>query len=74
MARKKVRYTVSDGKMMLVLEPAEDGGFIVTSPLDPQLITQAEALEEAFENAYDAAALLKETRSLLSKKGSTTRM
>jgi antitoxin HicB len=65
MAKKKVRYTVSDGKMMLVLEPAEEGGFIVTSPLDPELITQADTLEEAFEMAYDAAALLKETRKEL---------
>jgi predicted RNase H-like HicB family nuclease len=62
MARKKTRYTVSDGKMVLVLEPAEEGGFAVTSPLDPGLITQAETLEEAFEMAYDAAALLKVVR------------
>jgi hypothetical protein len=30
------RYTVSDGKMVLCLEPAEEGGYVVTSPLDPE--------------------------------------
>jgi predicted RNase H-like HicB family nuclease len=68
MARKKTRYTVSDGKMVLVLEPAEEGGFAVTSPLDPGLITQAETLEEAFEMAYDAAAGLKAARRMLHRR------
>src|SRR5437879_4596867 len=31
----KKRYTVSNGKMVLHLQPAEEGGYIVTSPLDP---------------------------------------
>ena len=35
-------YTVSDGTLMPVLEPAEEGGYCVTSPLDPQLVTQAD--------------------------------
>jgi hypothetical protein len=37
------RYTVSDGKLMLNLEEAEEGGYIVTSPIDPELITEAES-------------------------------
>ena len=41
-------YTVSDGDLVLFLWPAEEGGYNVTSPLDPALITQAESLEEAF--------------------------
>ena len=41
-------YTVSDGELVLVLWPAEEGGYNVTSPLDPALITQAESVEEAF--------------------------
>lgn len=45
------RYTVSDGKVVLNLESAEEGGYVVTSPLDPELITQAETIEEAFANA-----------------------
>ena len=56
-------YTVSDGTLMLTLEVAEEGGYCVTSPLDPQLNTQAETLEEAFENAYDAQELLIQVRA-----------
>jgi hypothetical protein len=33
------RYTVSDGKLVLHLEAAEEGGYVVTSSLDPELIT-----------------------------------
>jgi antitoxin HicB len=59
------RYAVSDGKMLLNLEEAEEGGYIVTSPLDPELITQAETIAEAFANARDAAKALKQSRSQL---------
>jgi antitoxin HicB len=55
-------YTVSDGKLVLKLELAEEGGYVVTSPLDPELITQAESVEEAFANARDAAQALKQSR------------
>jgi antitoxin HicB len=51
-------YTVSDGELVLFLWPAEEGGYNVSSPLDPALITQAETLEEAFEMARDAMELL----------------
>jgi hypothetical protein len=57
------RYTVSDGKLMLYLSPAEEGGYNVTSPLDPALITQAETVEEAFEMAYDAQKSLRLARA-----------
>lgn len=67
MSAKKT-YTVCDGKMTLILEPAEEGGFIVTSPLDPSLITEAETVEEAFEMAYDAAQALKASRTKLLKR------
>jgi predicted RNase H-like HicB family nuclease len=56
------RYTASDGKLVLNLEAAEDGGYIVTSPLDPELITEAETIEEAFANARDASQALKQAR------------
>ncbi len=55
-------YTVSDGELVLFLWPAEEGGYDVTSPLDPALITQAETVEESFVNARDAWELLKSTR------------
>jgi predicted RNase H-like HicB family nuclease len=62
MSKKKAHYTVSDGKLVLTLEPAEEGGYLVTSPLDPQLVTEADTLEEAFENAADALQALRESR------------
>jgi antitoxin HicB len=61
------RYTVSDGKMVLNLEVAEEGGYVVTSPLDPELITQAETVEEAFANARGAAQALKQARTKLGR-------
>ncbi|MGA7502300.1 MAG: type II toxin-antitoxin system HicB family antitoxin [Isosphaeraceae bacterium] len=62
------KYTVSDGKLVLNLEEAEEGGYIVTSPLDPELITEAETLEEAFANARDAAKALKQSRARLMRQ------
>ncbi len=62
------RYTVSDGKLVLNLEEAEEGGYIVTSPLDPELITQGETIEEAFANARDAARALKQSRARLMRR------
>jgi antitoxin HicB len=70
MAKKPTRYTVSDGKLVLTLEPADEGGYTVTSPLDPGLITEGETLEEAFEMARDAAAMLKAARAKLRQVGS----
>ena len=62
------QYTVSDGKVVLTLQEAKEGGYIVTSPLDPQLITEAETVKEAFENARDALAALAASRRKLIKK------
>ena len=56
---------MSDGKLVLNLEEAEEGGFVVTSPLDPELITQAETIKEAFANARDAARALRRSRRKL---------
>ena len=61
-------YTVSDGELVLFLWPAEEGGYDVTSPLDPALITQAETVEEAFVMARDAWALLKSSRTKISQE------
>lgn len=63
-----VFHSVSDGKMVLHLEPAEDGGYIVTPPLDPELVTEAETVEESFEMARDAAQALKLARTKLRRK------
>ena len=48
------RYAVSDGKMVLTLEEAPEGGYVVTLPMEPALITEAETVAEAFEMARDA--------------------
>lgn len=58
MAKKATDFTVTDGKLVLRLEPADEGGYVVTSPFNPDILTQAETLEEAFENARDVIALL----------------
>jgi antitoxin HicB len=62
------QYTVSDAKLVLTLQEADEGGYVVTSPLDPQLITEAETVREAFENARDALAALVTSRRKLIKK------
>ena len=62
------RYTISDGKLVLYLQDAEEGGYVVTAPLDPELITEAETVEEAFRNAYDAAKSRRQSRRKLIRK------
>ncbi len=59
---------MSDGKIVLILQEAEEGGYVVTSPLDPQLITEAETVKEAFENARDALAALVASRRKLIRR------
>jgi hypothetical protein len=56
--------------MVLVLRQAEGGWYAVTSPLDPQLNTQARTIEEAFFMAYDAQKCLKESRAKLARERS----
>ena len=64
----KKRYTVTDGKLVLRLQEAEEGGFIVTSPLDPELVTEADTVAEAFTNARDALKGLRQSRRKLLKR------
>jgi predicted RNase H-like HicB family nuclease len=59
------RYTVSDGKLVLTLEEAEEGGFVVTSPLDQELVTEGKTVAECFEMARDAMKALKASRAKL---------
>ncbi len=58
-------YTVSDGDLVLLLQEAEEGGYVVTPPLDPQLVTEAETISEAFVMARDAMKSLQESRAKL---------
>jgi predicted RNase H-like HicB family nuclease len=64
-------YTVSDGELVLTLEalPEEDGsGYGVTSPLEPQLVTEAKTFEEAFEIARDAIQALRDSRQRYARR------
>jgi antitoxin HicB len=63
--RQSQRFTVSDGQMVLTLERADEGGYLVTSPFDPELVTEAETIEEAFDMARDAADGLRKVRAKL---------
>ena len=65
---KKNSFTVSNGDLVLQLESAEEGGYIVTSPFEPELITEAESLEDAFAMAKDAIKALRASRAKLHRK------
>jgi antitoxin HicB len=66
--KKKTDFTVSDGDLVLHLEIAEEGRYIVTSPFEPELITEAESLEDAFDMARDAIKALRAARAKLHRK------
>ena len=46
----------------VVLEPAEEGGFVVTVPALPELGTQGDTHDEAMANAREAIELVLEDR------------
>ena len=41
-------------RLPLVFTPQPEGGFTVTSPVLPELITEGDSLEDAFANVSDA--------------------
>ena len=47
-------------KIPLVLDPQPEGGYTVTCPLLPELITEGESVAEAVSNAEDAFAAVVE--------------
>lgn len=47
-------------KLPLVLEPQPEGGYTVTCPLLPELITEGDTVKDALENANDALAAIVE--------------
>jgi antitoxin HicB len=54
-------------KLPLVLEPQPEGGFTVTCPLLPELITEGDTVESALENVSDALAAVIEAYQDLGK-------
>ncbi|VXD21261.1 type II toxin-antitoxin system HicB family antitoxin [Planktothrix paucivesiculata] len=45
-------------KLPLILEPQPEGGYTITCPLLPNLITEADTLEEVIPNVSDALQVL----------------
>ena len=43
-------------RLLLHLDPQPEGGFTVTSPLFPELITEGETIDEVLVNVRDALA------------------
>jgi antitoxin HicB len=43
-------------KIPLVFSPQPEGGFTVTSPLLPELVTEGDTFDEAMSNVQDALA------------------
>lgn len=48
-------------KIPLVFSPQPEGGYTVTSPLLPELITEGDTFDEAMANVQDALAAVIET-------------
>ena len=47
-----------DYKVPLLLTPQPEGGYTVTSPLLPELVTEGDSLSEALDNVKDALAAI----------------
>lgn len=45
-------------KLPLILEPQSEGGYTITCPLLPNLITEADTLEDVIPNISDALSAL----------------
>ena len=45
-------------KLPLVMEPQPEGGYTVTCPVLPELITEGDTIQEAIQNANDALAVI----------------
>jgi len=48
-------------RIPLVLEPQPEGGFTITSPVFPELVTEGDTADEALDNVRDALAAVIET-------------
>ncbi len=58
------RYTVAiDDLVIVVKRPSGNSMFVVTSPFDPELVTQGKTLDEAVAMAKDAKKTLDAARA-----------
>jgi predicted RNase H-like HicB family nuclease len=62
------KFIVTDGTLVLTLEQAPEGGYTVTSPFEPGLVTEGETISECFEMAHDALATLIAARRSLRRR------
>ena len=54
-------------KIPLLLSPQPEGGFTVTSPLLPELVTEGDTLDDALANARDALGAVVEAYEALGR-------
>ena len=54
-------------KLPLILEPQPEGGYTITCPLLPSLITEADTLEDIMPNVSDALSAIIEAHHDLNK-------
>ena len=55
-------------KIPLLLTPQPEGGFTVTSPLLPELVTEGESIDEVLVNMRNAFEAIRELYENLGKK------
>jgi antitoxin HicB len=54
-------------KLPLILDPQPEGGFLVSCPIFPELITEGDTVQEALKNANEALLALIEAFAFLGK-------
>ena len=54
-------------KLPLILEPQPEGGYTITSPVVPELVTEADTLDQVIPHVADALAALLELYEDLNK-------
>jgi len=54
-------------KLPLILDPQPEGGYVVTCPLLPELITEGDNIQDALKNANDALAAIVEALKELNR-------
>ena len=65
--KREKQHTSQIYKLPLVLEPQPEGGYVVTCPLLPELITEGEDVQDALRNANDALAAIVEAMKELKR-------
>ena len=56
--KREETVTIQEYSFTVIYEPAEEGGYVVTCPALPAVVTQGDTLEEARAKAVDAIHLV----------------